>query len=152
MGQILTDPQNLHGIERVAPTAETAEHDKAESGSTGTELEREEVLDVVEDALALLDGAEDGAEVVVSQNHVCGFLSHVCAELAHADADVCFLQRRSVVHTVTSHGYDVAAALQSVDDLELVVGAGSCEDGDSVHAFRELGFAHMVKLVAAKNR
>ena len=147
----LTDPQNLHGIERVAPAAETAEHDKAESGSTGAELEREEVLDVVEDALALLDSAEDGAEVIVGENHVCSFLGHVGAELTHANTDVSLLQRRSVVHAIASHGHDIATALQSMDDLEFVVGTGSCENGDSVHAFRELGFAHVVELVTAED-
>lgn len=111
MGQILTDPQNLHGIERVAPTAETAEHDKTKRGSASAELECEEVLDVVEDALALLDGAEDGAEVVVCEDHVRGLLGHVGTKFAHADADVCLLQRGSVVHAIASHGHNVTAAL-----------------------------------------
>jgi hypothetical protein len=106
----------------------------------------------VEDALALLDGAEDGAEVVVGENHVRGFLGHIRTEFAHADADVCLLQRRSIVHAVAGHSYDVAAALQSVDDLEFVVRTGSREDGDSVHAFRKLGFAHVVQLVATEDR
>jgi hypothetical protein len=71
----------------------------------------------VEDALALFDGAEDGAEIIVRENHVCGFFGDVCAEFAHADTDVCFLESGSVVYAVAGHGYDVPAALQCVDDF-----------------------------------
>ena len=45
----------------------------------GGELEPHKVLYVVEDALALLDGAQDGGEVVVEQHHVGRLLAHVGA-------------------------------------------------------------------------
>lgn len=76
---VLTDPQDLHGIERIAPAAQTTEHDQAQSSSTSAQLEGQEVLDVVENALALLDRAEDGAEIIIGKNHVGSLLRHVSA-------------------------------------------------------------------------
>ncbi len=66
----LTDPENLHGIQGVSkPEAGTQENER-QAGGTGAQLKRQEILDVVEDALALLDGVQDGGEVVVGQYHV----------------------------------------------------------------------------------
>lgn len=152
MASILTDPQNLHGIEWVAPAAKTTKHDETESRSAGTQLEGQEVLNVVEDALALFDGAEDCAEVVVGENHVRGLLRHVSPQFAHADSDICLLQSRSIIHTIASHGHDVATALESMDDLQFMIGASAPEDGDSVHAICQLGLAHLVKLITSKDR
>lgn len=105
----------------------------------------------MENALALFDGAEDCAEVVVGEDHICGLLGHVSSQFAHADSNICLLQSRSIVHTITSHGYNVATALESVDNLELVVWASTRENGDSVHAIRQLGLAHLIKLITCEH-
>lgn len=151
MASILTDPKNLHGIERVAPAAKTAKHNETKSRSAGTQLESQKILNVVENALALFDGAEDCAEVVVGEDHICGLLGHVSSQFAHADSNICLLQSRSIVHTITSHGHNIATTLESVDDLKLVVRASTREDGDSVHAVRQLGLAHLIKLITSKD-
>jgi hypothetical protein len=71
---------------------------------------------------AFLHRGDDGGEVVVQQHHVGGFLGNVGAGDAHGHADVGLLERRRVVDAVAGHGHDVAAVLQRLDDLELVLG------------------------------
>ena len=69
-----------------------------------------------------LDGADDGGEVVVLQDHVAGVLGDVGAGDAHRDADVGLLERGRVVDAVAGHRDDLAIALQRLDDAQLVLG------------------------------
>ena len=94
-------------------------------------LEPDKVLDVVEDALALLDGAQDCGEVVVEEHHVGGLLADVGAGHAHADPDVGPLDGHAVVDAVAGHADDVPVGLQGVHDADLVLGAGPVEGGGS---------------------
>ena len=64
----------------------------------------DELLDVGELAPALLDGGNDGGEVVVGQHDVSGLLGGLCALDAHGHADVGALERRRVAHGTTSLG------------------------------------------------
>lgn len=146
-----TYPQYLHGIERVLPPSERAEHHKSKRRGRSAELECQEVLDIVEDALALFDRGEDCGEIVVGEDHIRRFLGDVRAQLTHRDADVCFLQGGGVVHAVAGHGYHVASRLQGSDDFEFVLGTGSGKDADSAHGFCELGVAHGVYLIATED-
>ena len=76
------------------------------------ELEADEVLDVVEDGLALPDGGHDGDKVVVHQDHVGRLLADVRAGPAHGDADVGRLQRHGVVDPIARHAHHHAVGLQ----------------------------------------
>ena len=82
------------------------QRDQRERSDGRAELERKEILDVMEDGLALLHGWEDGAEIVVHEDHVGRFLRHIGAALAHGHADVSHLQRGRVVDPVANHGDD----------------------------------------------
>ena len=125
------DPEDLHGVERVGDVGQGGEGDQHEGRDAGGELEPHKVLDVVEDALALLDGAQDGGEVVVEEDHVGGLLADVGAGHAHADADVGPLDGDAVVDAVAGHADDVPVGLQGVHDADLVLGAGPVERGGS---------------------
>jgi hypothetical protein len=82
---------------------------QAQCCRAGAELESEEILNVVEDALALFDCVKNGCKVVVCQNHICGFFRNIGTQPTHGDADICFLERGRVVHTIASHCHDVAS-------------------------------------------
>jgi len=58
-----------------------------------------ELFHVVVDGASLLDGRDDRWEVVVGEDHLRGGLGDSRAR-AHRDADLGFLQRRRVVHSV----------------------------------------------------
>jgi len=60
-----------------------------------------ELLHVVVDGPALLNGGHDGGEVVVSQYHLRSRLGHGGTR-THGDTNLSLLQGRGVIHTVTS--------------------------------------------------
>ena len=88
----------------------------------------EEAADVGERRAALLDGGDDGGEVVVEQHEVGGLAGDVGAGAAHRDADVGRVQGRAVVDAVAGHGDDVAPGLQRVGDAQLVLGLDPGDD------------------------
>ena len=79
------------------------------------------------------DGRDDAGEVVVGEHHVGRLLGHVGAGDAHGHADVGPLERRRVVDAVAGHRHDVAARLEGVDDLHLVLRRDAAEDVHLVH-------------------
>jgi hypothetical protein len=151
-GGRLTDPEDLHRIERGLEPERGADQDEREAGCAGGELEGEEVLDVVEDGFALFDGVEDGREIVVGQNHVRCFLGNVSAVHSHGDANIGLFERWRIVDPVSRHGDNIAAGLKGSDDLQLVIWVGSCEDGSVVHCSCEVLFGHGVDLVTSQDR
>ena len=76
---------------------ERAHSDECKRSNSRAQLEREEVLDIVEDRFAFFDCGKDSAEVVVNKDHVGGFFCYVCARLAHGDADVGHFESRCVI-------------------------------------------------------
>ena len=68
----------------------------------------DEAEDVGVDDPPLLDGADDGGEVVVGDDHVGRLLGDLGPLDAHGDADVGLLQGRGVVHPVAGHGHHLA--------------------------------------------
>ena len=62
-----------------------------------------ELLHVVVDGAALLNGGHDGGEVVVSQYHLRRRLGH-SGTRTHGDTNLSLLQGRGVIHTITSLG------------------------------------------------
>lgn len=61
----------------------------------------DELLHIVVDCPPLLDSGHDGGEVVIGQDHLRGGFSH-CRAGPHGDADLRFLQGRSVIHAIPS--------------------------------------------------
>ncbi len=126
------DPQQLRGEQRhgdalgsrLGDAEESGEHHASEHGEhladVGTEQISEEFADVVEDAAAFAHRRDDGAEIVVGEDHLGALLGHFGAGDAHRDADVGGFDRGRVVHAVTGHGHDVPLPLQGFDDAQLV--------------------------------
>ena len=111
------------------------------------EQEEDELAQVVEDDAALVHRLDDRGEVVVGEHHVGGLAAHVGADLAHRDADVGLLERRRVVDAVAGHGDDLAAALERVDDAQLVLGIHARVDADVLDDVVELVVGHRLELV-----
>lgn len=61
----------------------------------------DELLHVVVDGSAFLNGCHNGREVVVSQDHLSGRLGHSCSG-SHGNTNLSLLQCRCVIHSVTS--------------------------------------------------
>lgn len=58
--QSLTNPQDLHRVQRVTESEKGAEEDERKSSHASAELKGDKVLDVIKDALSLFNGAQYG--------------------------------------------------------------------------------------------
>ena len=114
----------------------------------GAEQELDRLADVVVDAAAFLNRANDGGKVVVGKHHVRHVLGDVGARDAHADADVGGFDRGRVVHAVAGHRGDIACAAPCVDNAGLVFGLYARVNRDAAEHLFKLRVAHRGQLRA----
>ena len=136
------DPQQLRGEQRHGDTLaarlgdaeESGEHHTAEDGEhladVGAQQIAQELTDVVENATAFAHRLDDGAEVVVGEDHLGTLLGNFGTGDAHRDADVRGFDGGRVVHAVAGHGHDIALPLQRFDDFQLVFRRNARVHGD----------------------
>ena len=129
-------------------TKNCGHEDDQHLGDVARQQEQDGLLDVVEDDAALMHRLDDGREVVVGQDHVRGLAGHVRADSAHRHADVGALERRRVVDAVAGHGDDVAAALERLDDPQLVLRVHARVDPDVLDLRGQLLVGHRRELGA----
>lgn len=84
------DPQQLHGNEGLRKTEGGSQEDGHDLTDVGGDEVPDELLHVVVDGAALLDGGHDGGEVVIGQHHLGGGLGDGGSG-AHGDADLSLL-------------------------------------------------------------
>jgi hypothetical protein len=133
------------GGSRVVLVRKTDEERQDERHVGGQDVEHE-LLDVVEDAAALLDGVEDTGKVVVAENNVGRRLGHVAATKTHGDANVGALQTGAVVDSVARHGHELAAAVQGVDHAHLGGGRTAGHDEGELRETVQLVVGKRVKV------
>merc|ERR1719494_1219229 len=97
--------------------------------------------------MALLNGSDDGGEVVVGKNHLRGRLGD-SGSTAHGNTDLSLLQGRGVVDSVSSHSGDLVHALQVLDNLGLVERLHSGEHARVLATHLLLGGGEVVELSA----
>mmetsp|Transcript_18189 Transcript_18189/g.63927 ORF Transcript_18189/g.63927 Transcript_18189/m.63927 type:complete len:865 (-) Transcript_18189:138-2732(-) len=105
-----------------------AKEDLQDLGDVHRHDEGHKFLNARVDGATLLHGCNDGAEVVVREDHVGSPLGHLSTLDAHGYSDVGLVQCRRIVHAVASHGRDLTLALQRLHDLKLVFRPRSSED------------------------
>ena len=96
------------------------------------ENEGDGLLDVVEDAPAEPHGSDDRREVVIEQHERCGLACDVGSAASHGDADVCRLERGSVVDAIARHRDDLSVQFERGDEAELLL---RDDAGEHVHVF-----------------
>ena len=125
---------------------ERGDEDADDLAHVGAEQELDGLAYVVVDAAALFNGADDGGEVVVREDHVRDVLGDVGAGDAHADADVGALDAGRVVYAVAGHGGDRAVLAPGVDYAGLVLGLHAGVDADVLELAVKLLVAHVIEL------
>ena len=158
------DPQQLRGEQRHGHALAARLRDAEEAGQHHTAEDREdltdvgaqqiaqELTDVVENATAFAYRLDDGAEVVVGEDHLGALLGNFGTGDAHRDADIRGFDGGRVVHAVAGHGHDIALPLQRFDDLQLVFRRDARVDGDVAGGVVECGFVRqLVELGAGKH-
>ena len=141
------DPQQVDRLQN-DEAEEGGQEDGEDLAHVGPQQELDGLAHVVVDPAALADGAHDGGEVVVGQDHVRHVLGHVGAGDAHAHADVGGLDGGGVVDAVAGHGGDAALLLPGVDDADLVLGLDPGVDAVVPDVPVQLLVAHLVELGA----
>ena len=109
---------------RLGDAEESGEHHTAEDREdltdVGAQQIAQELTDVVENATAFAYRLNDGAEVVVGEDHLGALLGNFGTGDAHRDADVRGFDGGSIVYAVAGHSHDIALPLQRFDDFQLV--------------------------------
>ena len=80
---------------------------------------REESPGIRERGSALLDGGNDGCEIVIQQHKIRGLACHIRPGETHGDANVCFVEGRSIVNAVAGHGDYMSALAQRTGNRQL---------------------------------
>ena len=128
------DPQQLRcqqrqeeaALVRVHQPQHAGQHHPQEHRQQLASVAREQVIqilaDIIEDAAPLFDRLHNTGEVIVGEHHVGGLFRDIGAGDAHRDPDIGGLERRRIVDAVAGHRHDLAAALEALDDPQLVFG------------------------------
>jgi len=98
--------------------------DEADIGSQNVE---DEFLDIVKDATAFFDCAEDGGKVIVGEDNVGAVPGDIRAG-AHGDADICSSETGAVVDSVARHGDVATSSVESIDHAYLCAGCAAGDD------------------------
>ena len=141
------DPEQVHRLED-REAQERGDEDADDLAHVRAEQELDGLADVVVNAAAFLDRADDRGKVVVREHHVGHVFRHVRTGDAHADADVGGLDGGRVVHAVAGHGGDVPGVAPGVDDARFVLGLYAGVNGNFLKDLRELLVAHLAELRA----
>merc|ERR1711971_862682 len=120
------DPQKLDGDHSLGKAEGGGKEDADNLSDVGGNQVADELLHVGVDSAALLDGGDNGGEVIVSKDHLRGGLGH-SGSGAHGDTNLGSLEGGGVIDTVTSHGGDLLLLLQVLDNLGLVEGLNAGE-------------------------
>ena len=105
--------------------------------------ELDSLADIIVNAPALFDGADDARKVVVGKHHVGNIFRDIRAGYAHAHADIGAFDAGRIIHAVAGHGGDIACAAPCVDYPRLVLGLNTGIDADISEACLELGVGHL---------
>merc|ERR1719334_1661412 len=141
------DPEQLDGGQGLRQAKGSGKEDADNLTNIGGDQVADELLHVGIDSTALLNGSDNGGEVVVSKNHLRGRLGD-SGSTTHGNTDLSLLQGRGVVDTVSSHGGDLVHSLQVLDNLGLVERLHPGEHARVLAAHLLLGGGEIVKLSA----
>lgn len=122
------DPEHLDGVERHVLEDDSAEEDNEHGYDVDSELELEELADVVEDGSAELESDNDGGEVVIHEDDVRGTLGDIGASDTHGEADISSGESGSIVGTVTGNSDNTVTLLDAENQQVLVIRRASTHD------------------------
>lgn len=142
------DPEELDGDKCFGHAHGGGEEDGDDLTNVGGDEVPDELLRVVVDGAAFFDGALDGGEVVVYENHVGGEFGYVGSG-THGDTNIGLLEGRCIVDAVASHGNNFAGLLEEVDELGLVSGLGAGKEGSVSRGVHLLGVGQGVEFAAS---
>ena len=110
-------------------------------------METNKFQDVVVDRTTTTHSLNDGGEVVVSQNHVAGFLGDFGSGDAHCHADISSTKCSGVVYAIASHCNDFAVCSKRLNNAHFVLGRDARTNSNRSNAFCEFFVRHRLEVV-----
>ncbi len=114
--------------------AESEDRDEEEDKQlqSGRDTVKNEVLETSENLTRKLDGINDHAEALASQNNVCGSAGSICRS-RNGDTNIGTLERGGVVDTISGHAAAEAGLAEGLDNKVLVLreNLGEAVGGDN---------------------
>jgi len=133
--------EDEHGGEGEGDLEDNEENEGGDLRDVGGESVSDRFLQVIEDETTFFDTIDNGAEVIIEQNHITSVLSDL-RSATHSNTDIGLLDSRGVIDTITSDGDDFSKVLASVDDQEFLRRSSSGEHNlwlsDPVHNLASL--------------
>ena len=142
----------MNGGEGQVPTEKRCQEDGQYFPQiTGYQVENE-LADIGIDDPSFLYRGHDGGEVVVGEHHVGCLFGDISASDAHGHTYVRSLKCRSVIHSVTCHGYYVPLPSQCLHNAHLVLWRDPGIDVGSTYRSYEFLIAELVNVRSTQHR
>ena len=142
-------PQQLDREENLGKSPHGGDKDSNDFPNVGTDKVTDKLLGVIVDAAALLNGRDNGREVIISEDHLGRALGHRGTG-THSQPNVSRLQSGGIVHTVSGHGNDFVLSFQAPHQLLLVDGLDTGEKTGLLDGIELLLVGHELELVTGE--
>mmetsp|Transcript_38472 Transcript_38472/g.121187 ORF Transcript_38472/g.121187 Transcript_38472/m.121187 type:complete len:277 (-) Transcript_38472:1928-2758(-) len=118
------DPEQLNHVERTLCQDGSSGHSYRTSREVDCELELQEFADIVIHTSTPFHRLHDRCKVIIQDNDICSILRYLSSSNAHCKAHICFLQRRSIIGSISCHCNDLwrggLTLLNASDQRQLV--------------------------------
>jgi hypothetical protein len=115
------NPEKLDGGQRLLTEEASASEDEEHGNNVDSELELEELADIVIDVTAETDGSQNRAEVVIHKLDIASVLGNIGASDSHSETNIRSVKSGCVVGTISSHSDSLSDLDQTINEHKLVV-------------------------------
>lgn len=105
----------MDGIQWAVLQEDRADEDQTHGDDADLYLELDELAHIIVDIATVLEGINDGREVVVKKDDVRGGMRDVSARVEHGEAYISLAESRRIIRSVASDGDDLSSLLETCD-------------------------------------
>ena len=106
--------------ERTFPSYRESDDHRDDFTEIPSEEKDDRFFNVVIDISSSFDRSYDRREVIIGEYHIRGSLRYIGTSDPHSDADICGIERWSIIHSIACHRDDVASLLERLYDEDFV--------------------------------
>ena len=124
-GRVSQKLSRRYSFKRGIVSSNYCNHHHQNLSYVGRQQKEDELHNVCINRPSLFNGIDDGAEVVVCQDHISCVLGNAGPSQAHSHPDVGLLQGRCIVDAIAGHGAYMALALERAHNSDFVARLGT---------------------------
>lgn len=113
------DPKQVHRLQNHEAEKRSQEHAE-HLAHIGAEQELDGLADVIINAAAFANRANNGGEIIICKHHVSNVFRYIRSSDSHADTDICAFDAGCIVHAIAGHGCDAAMLTPSINNAYFV--------------------------------